>query len=108
MEWNSLNVGSVEVELDLPREEETKGFYCAADSPGCSNRGKYKREVRACWDTMKYLQYINGNLTDNNGAFFEILHCIKCGDFYLDECPENSFVEKEFTCFECNTKGNDE
>jgi hypothetical protein len=106
MEWKSLELGVVKSEVEEVKQEDNKGFYCAADSPVCSNRGKYRKEVRACWDTMKNLKYINGNLTDGNDSYFEILNCTRCGDFYLEECQKDSFVkENEFICFECNMKG---
>jgi hypothetical protein len=105
MEWKKLETETIKIETEEIKQDDNKGFYCAADSPGCSNRGKYRKEVRACWDTMKHLKYIDGNLTDENGAYFEILKCIKCEDYYLEECLKNSFNEKEFICFECNMKG---
>lgn len=102
MEWKSLEIGSVIAEPEDKPQEESKGFYCAADSPGCSNRGKYRKEVRACWDTMKHLTYIDENLTDGKGTIFDILRCSSCFDYYLEESFET--IERDFICFECNRK----
>jgi hypothetical protein len=81
--------------------------YNSAFSPTCTNRGKYRKEVRLCWDTIQNLKYSNGRFMID-GESYILLVCSSCEDYYIEKKLEGKEenLEQIFKCYECFQKEN--
>lgn len=81
--------------------------YHSAYSPTCTNRGKYRKEVRLCWDTIQNLTFTNGKFMIGEN-YYKVFVCSVCEDYYIekDESNEGSDLEQIFKCYECFRKEN--
>ena len=110
--WNKNNESNILYSKDIYEAPKIKSNDCsvyhAAFSPTCTNRGKYRKEVRLCWDTIKNLKYVNNKFIIDNDIY-KILHCEVCEDYYIekDESNKGAELEQTFKCYECFQKENE-